>query len=142
MQIVRIFQNGGTLMKNCHIVGVRMIARFLIILGCSIAFCGCSLDGTPKVNTEYQAVFLNNGQVFFGKLENAGSKYPLLKDVFYIQSNQDPVTKQVNSVITKRGSELHGPDMMYINAKHILIIESVTSGSKVAQLIQESKTKK
>lgn len=118
----------------------------------SFAAYGCSKVGTsivsadsgdaPKASTEYQAVFLDNGQVFFGKLENAGSKYPLLKEVFYIQSQEDPTTKQINSVLTKRGSELHGPDMMYVNANHVLMIESVTSGSKVAQLIQEAKAKK
>ena len=120
----------------------RLIACLLAILTCSAAFYGCSLGDTPKVSTEYQAVFLDNGQVFFGKLENPGSKYPVLKDVFYIQSSQDPTTKQVSTVLIKRGSELHAPDVMYINANHILAIESVTSGSKVAQLILESKAKK
>lgn len=130
----------------------RLITYLFMILSCSIALYGCSSGGTsaanteaggaPKVTTEYQAVFLDNGQAYFGKLENAGSKFPLLRDVFYIQSHEDPETKQVNSVLIKRGSELHAPDMMYINANHIIVIESVTPGSKVAQLIQESKTKK
>jgi hypothetical protein len=65
-----------------------------------------------------------------------------LKEVYYIQSQQDAATKQVNSVLTKRGSELHGPDVMYINASHILLVESVTPESKVGQLIQEAKAKK
>ena len=129
-------------MKHGPVKVSRLIPCLLVILSCSIVFYGCSLNATPKVTTEYQAVFLDNGQVFFGKLEDAGSKYPLLKDVFYIQRVEDPTTKQVNNVLTKRGSELHAPDMMYINANHILVIESVTSGSKVAQLIKETKTKK
>ena len=131
-------------MRHGHGNAARLILYLLVIMSCSIAFYGCSLGGggTPKVSTEYQAVFLDNGQVFFGKLQDAGSKYVLLNDVFYIQSQQDPTTKQVNVVLTKRGSELHAPDVMYINVNHILAIESVTTGSKVAQLIQESKTKK
>lgn len=119
-----------------------MAKKLLLFLIVILAVYGCSLGDAPKVTTEYQAVFLDNGQVFFGKLENAGSKYPSLKDVYYIQSQQDPTTKQVNSMLTKQGSELHGPDMMYLNASHIIMIESVTPASKVAQLIQESKTKK
>jgi hypothetical protein len=139
-------------MRNCCTAAARMTICFFMILACLIAVSGCSSSGnsifnsesggTPKVTTEYQAVFLDNGQVFFGKLENVGSKYPLLKDVYYIQSGQDPTTKQVNSVLTKRGSELHGPDIMYINANHVLMIESVTPSSKVGQLIQEAKAKK
>jgi hypothetical protein len=131
---------------------VQLICWLFIILICSFVTNGCSKEGTSivnaepgevlKINTEYQSVFLDNGQVFFGKLENAGSKYPSLKDVYYIQSQEDPATKQVNNVLTKRGSELHGPDVMYINASHVIMIESVTSGSKVAQLIQEAKAKK
>jgi hypothetical protein len=139
-------------MRHCCTAAARMFFCFFMILACLIAVSGCSpggksifnseSGGIPKVTTEYQAVFLDNGQAFIGKLENAGSKYPLLKDVYYIQSQQDPTTKQVNSVLTKRGSELHGPDVMFINASHILIVESVTTGSKVAQLIEESKAKK
>jgi hypothetical protein len=139
-------------MKHGRTDSARLIPYLLLILICSIALYGCSSGGastantesggTPKVTSEYQAVFLDNGQAFFGKLENAGSKYPLLRDVFYIQSHEDPDTKQVNSVLIKRGSELHAPDVMYLNANHIIVIESVTPGSKVAQLIQESKTKK
>jgi len=138
-------------MRPGRIEVVRVVSCFFVIMLCSIALYGCSSSGaktnaesdsTPKVNTEYQAVFLDNSQVFFGKLENAGSKYPLLKEVYYIQSQQDPTTKQVNSMLTKRGSELHGPDVMYLNANHILMIESVTPGSKVGQLIQEAKAKK
>jgi hypothetical protein len=130
----------------------RLIPCLVMILICTCAAAGCSKGGTqtasaepgeaPKISTEYQAVFLDNGQAFFGKLEGAGSKYPLLKEVYYIQSQQDAATKQVNSVLTKRGSELHGPDVMYINASHILLVESVTPGSNVGQLIQEAKAKK
>jgi hypothetical protein len=125
----------------------RLLPYLLMIIVCLFALSGCSLvnsesGGTPKATTEYQAVFLDNGTIYFGKLENAGSKYPLLKDVYYIQSGQDPTTNQINNVLTKRGSEPHGPDTMYINANHIIMIESVTSESKVAKLIQEAKTKK
>jgi hypothetical protein len=87
-------------------------------------------------------VFLDNGQIFFGKLDNAGSDYPLLRDIFYVQSQQNPETKQVKSILIKRGNEWHGPDMMYINSKHIIVIEPVSPDSRVAQLIKEAKEKK
>lgn len=92
-----------------------------------------------KFETEYQAVFMTNGQVLFGKLEDTGRPYPLLRDVYYLQSQVNPQTNQVTSVLLKRGSELHGPEFMYVNSRQILAIEPVGRESRVAQLIEESR---
>jgi len=104
---------------------------------------GCDrLGGSPQVintGSEYQAVFLDNGQAFFGKLQDADKPYPLLTDVFYVQSQVNPETKQTTSVLIRRGKEWHGPSSMYINARHIVAIEPVGADSKVAQLIAEAK---
>ena len=111
--------------------------------------CGASVGGSPsketkefKMSSEYQAVFLDNGQVFFGKLENAGSDYPVLKDVYYVQTRQEPETNQVKSVLIKRGQEWHSPDVMRINSRHIVVIETVSSTSKVARLIRDANVQK
>ena len=120
-----------------------IIILFGLLAILSLAGCGGRSGGTDiSPGTEYQAIFLANGQVFFGKLENANSEYPLLKDAFYIQTQTDPTTKQTRSVLIKRGNELHGPDKMYLNSKHIVVIESVGPNSKVAQLIKEAKAQK
>jgi hypothetical protein len=47
----------------------------------------------------------------------------------------DPNTKQTSSVLIRRGKEWHGPDFMVLNARHVLLIEPVTEGSRVAHLI-------
>ncbi len=111
----------------------------LVLLLCG--GCGFS-DKKPKFDSEYQAVFLSNGQVFFGKIENAGGTYPLLKDVYYVQTKVDGETRQPTSILIKRGSEWHGPDLMYINSRQIVVIEPVAANSRVAQLIAEAKTQK
>jgi hypothetical protein len=51
----------------------------------------------------------------------------------------DPQTKETKSVLVKRGKELHGPDRMYINRRHIVLIEPVGPSSQVAKLIEQSK---
>lgn len=109
--------------------------------GSFLAGCG-NTHRDISLKTDYQAVFLDNGQVFFGKLENAGSSYPSLRDVFYVQGSVNQETKQVKNILVKRGSEWHGPDRMYINAGHIVLIEPVSPDSKVAQLIKEAKAGK
>lgn len=104
--------------------------------------CGCERTSQPQtqidMKSEYQAVFLSNGQTFIGKLTGAGSDYPLLSNVFYIQSQADKETGQVTNILVKRGKEWHSPEFMYINARHILAIEPVKSDSQVAKLIREA----
>jgi hypothetical protein len=92
-------------------------------------------------DTHYQAVLLTNGSVYFGQLEGYGTKFPVLRDVYYVQSGTNPETKQVTNVLVKRGKELHAPDRMYLNPNQIILVEPVGTGSKVAQLIEENKAK-
>jgi len=94
-----------------------------------------------EIATPYAAVLLDNGQVYYGKLTNSGSRFPELTDVYYIQSQANPDTKAVNSVLVRRGSEWHGPDRMFLNQRHIILIEPVGTNSKVAQLIEADKAK-
>jgi hypothetical protein len=107
----------------------------LVFLLC-ISGCG---QNKLDLKSEYQAVVLINGQTFIGKLTGAGTDYPMLLDVFYIQSTVNPETKAVTNVLVKRGKEWHGPQFMYINAKNILVIEPVAPDSQVAKLIKEAK---
>jgi len=113
----------------------------LAILPALLLLPGCGRQ-SPDLKSEYQAVFLTNGQAFIGKLEGAGTDYPLLRDVFYIQSGVNQETKQVTNVLVKRGKELHSPEFMYINARNILMIEPVGPDSQVAKLIKEAKAQK
>jgi len=100
-----------------------------------ISFQGC---GELSFDTEYQAVFLDNGQVYFGKISEIDKKFLLLNNVFYVQSQVNQETKQVNSILIKRGNEWHGPNLMRINTEHVVFIEPVATGSKVQQLIAEA----
>ena len=40
-----------------------------------------------------------------GKLEGLGSAFPVLRDVFYFQTQMDPQTKESKAVLVKRGKE-------------------------------------
>jgi hypothetical protein len=131
-------------MKYARSISSYLIKIIIIITIFSLTQgCG-SGAGSQKISlqTEYQAVFLGNGQVFFGKAET-GPDYVTLKDVFYIQSQVNPENKQqVRNILIKRGQELHGPDLMYISKAHVVLIEPVSSESQVAKLIKEAKAQK
>ena len=124
--------------------GLFLVA--VLLMGAMVLFSGCDKQGGTKESltftTEYQSVLMNNGQYFFGKMEKAGSAYPILRDVYYVRQQMDPETKQVKSSIFKRSMEPFGPDMMYINANSIAVIEPVAPDSKVATLIKQAASQK
>ncbi|MBI5235630.1 MAG: hypothetical protein HY886_05210 [Deltaproteobacteria bacterium] len=121
-----------------YIFGLFCAALF--VYGCNSGRDGG--QGALKLDTEYQAVLLDNGQAYFGKVEQTGGDFIRLKDVFYIQSRVDKDKKLTANVLIKRGAqEWHSPDSMLINSKHVIFMEPVSPSSKVGQLIKEEKSK-
>ncbi|PJA45315.1 hypothetical protein CO174_03985 [Candidatus Uhrbacteria bacterium CG_4_9_14_3_um_filter_50_9] len=89
---------------------------------------------------EFQAIFLDNGQVYFGRLDASGDRFYSLTDVFYLQSGATPIETTNALALTKLGNEAHGPeDQMQINIDHILFIEDMKNDSKVVQAINDYK---
>jgi hypothetical protein len=117
-----------------------------VVVGAAIAKkAGISgvLSGPSKGEASgYQAVFLTNNQVYFGKLVNATTQFPVLRDVYYLQVNT-PAGGQLSAndiSLVKLGGELHGPiDEMRINRDHILIIEDLKTDSNVVDAIKRFK---
>lgn len=94
-----------------------------------------------KLDTTYQGVLLDNGQVYFGKIIQTDDELTVMTEVYYIQSQVDTQTKQTKSILIRRGNEWHAPNRSVLNTRHIIMIEPVTPGSKVAELISELKSK-
>jgi hypothetical protein len=117
-----------------------------LVLGIAIGIAAVLLfqmrrGDAPKFATPFQAVLLDTGQVYYGKIEALDSPYPILRDVYYIQSSTDPSSKQVTNVLIRRGKEWHAPDFTVLNARHIAMVEPVGPTSKVAELIVEAQQK-
>lgn len=93
----------------------------------------------------YQAVFLSNGQVYFGKTAGLQASFISLKDVYYLQVQQVQGQNSAQPVqqvsLAKLGAvELHKPkDNMKINKDHVLFIEDLDEGSQVVQAINNYK---
>jgi hypothetical protein len=107
----------------------------------TLAICGViwklAAPHTVRFDTPFQAVLLDNGQVYYGKIQGLGTPFPVLEEIYYVQDQVDPDTKQVKHILVRRGNEWHAPDRMVINSSHVILVEPVTPGSKVAKLIED-----
>ncbi|TMC68876.1 MAG: hypothetical protein E6J13_13120 [Chloroflexi bacterium] len=84
----------------------------------------------------YQAVFLTNGSTYFGKLQEQGSDWFLLSDVFYLS-----VSEQGGTQLIKRGTEAQGPVApMIIPREQILFIENLRDDGDIVTLIKKFKS--
>jgi hypothetical protein len=120
-------------------IGAALVALLAVFFFVQPAIPRRTPSAAAIDSNKFYAVVLNNNSVYFGKLQGLGSAFPVLTEVYYIQSNTNPETKAVSNVLVKRGKELHGPDRMVINEKSIVFVEPVGPDSKVDQLIKDSK---
>jgi hypothetical protein len=122
---------------NVVIKNIALVVAGLIIGGSTGYLWAARAAKPPRIETPFQAVLLDTGQVYYGKIEGLGTDFPVLRDVYYVQSTTDAQTKQVTNVLVRRGKEWHGPEYTVLNARHIALIEPVSPASKVASLIAE-----
>jgi hypothetical protein len=101
--------------------------------------------GGPSNEAKYiekdkmQAVFLNGGQVYFGKIKDLNDQYLRMSDIFYlrvnqvVQPNQEGNQQQAaqNDIsLVKLGCELHRPsNEMLINREQIIFWENLKDES-------------
>lgn len=92
----------------------------------------------------YQAVFLSNGQTYFGRYSDRIGPYVRIEDAYYIQTtrNEDP-DKPPDSKILRRGAELHQPFARILVPKSaILFIEDLQPSSSIAQFIDQDQAQR
>lgn len=130
------------LSKTAKIILIMLLAVILIAGGVIVkkGFFTTKLD-----TTSYYAVFLTNGQVYFGNIKEQARKEFVLINVYYLQLENNTQNLQTQAdgskfTLIKLGSEIHGPtNEMYINNQNILFYEKLRDDSKVVQSIKESK---
>jgi hypothetical protein len=94
-----------------------------------------------------QAVFLSDGQVYFGKITETDARNITLEEVYYLQQDQDlqageaestqaPATASNLSLVKLGNSELHLPkDKMVINRDQVLFWENLKDESPVVKAV-------
>lgn len=95
-------------------------------------------------HNELQAVFLNGGQVYFGKITTVNDRYMRLNNIYYLRVEQQvqpetegqAVPQQIS--LAKLGCELHGPeDEMIINKEQVLFWENLKNDGDVAKAVKQ-----
>lgn len=91
----------------------------------------------------FYAVFLDNGQVYFGKVAKQTENEIVLDYVFYLKadtdlSSPDNELPNANLSLVKLGNEIYKPqDRMLINRSHVLFLEEMRPGSEIMQAINK-----
>lgn len=91
----------------------------------------------------FYAIFLDNGQVYFGKVEKQTENEIILGHVFYLKANTDLSTSNeempnANLSLIKLGNEIYKPyDRMLINRSHVLFLEEMRPGSDIMNAIEK-----
>jgi hypothetical protein len=127
------------------ILGILLIVVSVVVLGwfANKAYGAVTADSAVK-SAQYQAVFLTNGQVYFGKYSEINNQYVKLTDIYYLQVQQTVQPKDTSTTsssnqqvsLAKLGGELHGPeDVMFINRDQVLFWENLKNSGKVVQAI-------
>jgi len=129
--------------KGPSLVLVVIVAALvgMVAAGVTAYFSQHVFHTKVELTTPYQAVQLSNGAAYFCKIRGLGGPFPVLEELYFIQSRTNPDTKQVTSTLLRRGGEWWQPDRMIINANSIVFVEPVNPNSRVAQLIAEEKAK-
>jgi hypothetical protein len=94
----------------------------------------------------YQAVFLSNGQTYFGRYVDRIGSYVKVEGAYYILQTSTATEDQPNqppeSKLIRRGNELHQPlPYVLIPKSAILFVEDLRPDSAVAQFITKDSAK-
>lgn len=120
----------------------------IIAVGLGI-FWWMKRTGAASINLssdKYQAVFVSNGQTYYGKLHAFESNYPYLTEVYYLalqpqqEFNTTPTPAPQNFTVYSLIQDLHGPeDKIVFNKQSILFVEELRDDSSVLQAINNIK---
>lgn len=130
-----------------RILNVVLLAGIAVLLvGCAFLFTRGGADNEYQyVNpADYQAVFLNNGQVYFGDIQSINSQYVRMTNIYYLTQNGGSSSTSSSSngnnySLVKLGcQQIHDPlDEMVINRDQVTFWENLNSSGKVVSSIKQ-----
>jgi hypothetical protein len=89
----------------------------------------------PLLTTQYQAVTLQDGRVFYGRIDHLGSDYPVLWGAFTLRKKSGADNQEPQYSLVRRQDEINGADHMIFPATAIAYVEPVKPDSIVGRLL-------
>ena len=147
-------RNKGWGKGNSQMLRAGAFAFLLCITILAVAIIGViavtktdASDQSKLVTTsKYQAVFLTNGQVYFGNISESGKDFIRLQNIFYLTQNtttdaKGNTTTDGNYTLVKLGcQQIHDPyDEMVIERSQVSFWENLQDGGKVVTSIKDFK---
>ena len=120
-----------------------MVAMIVALIALYVALSGNNSENKYVDKTKFQAIFLNGGQVYFGKVHSLNDKFITIDNIYYLRVNQQVQPNQSSTSsanqdvsLAKLGCELHGPtDSMVINRDQVLFWENLKADGQVTKAI-------
>lgn len=131
--------------KWMRVLGVILLVGIVVLLvGVIFAFTrsGSDSEGQFITKSDYQAVFLNNGQVYFGNIKQLNNNYVRMTNIYYLTQNSGSSSSSSSSndySLVKLGcQQIHDPlDEMVINRSQVTFWENLNAGGKVVTSIKQ-----
>ena len=123
-----------------HGVILRKVALAMLVFVAMLFFTQWWDFTVPSLGrAQYQAVFLTNGQTYFGRYYERIGAYAKIEDVYYLQQTQGTDANAApDTKIVRRGRELHGPaSRMLVPRSAILFVEDLTDASPIAGFMRQ-----
>jgi hypothetical protein len=117
---------------------VLLIGIVGLLVGITLIFTRSGNDNESKFvdSSKYQAVFLNNGQVYFGNIQDLNSSYVRMTNIYYL--TQSSSTSSNYSLVKLGCQQIHDPiDQMVINRSQVTFWENLSSSGKVVSSIKQ-----
>ena len=135
--------------SNKGLLWTIIIALIVVVVGVAgwAIWSNSKSSATGIDSSRYQAVFLSNGQIYFGKLSSFNEESFKITSVYYPQAQTtgedaaaDVQSEQSNISLFRITDGVHGPDdEMIVMKNQILYYENLQANSKVTQLIEQNK---
>ena len=92
-------------------------------------------------NSKYQAVFLNNGQVYFGHIQTLNGNFVRMNDVYYLTQSSSSSSNSNSYTLLQLGcQQIHYPtNQMLINRDQVTFWENLNAKGQVVTKINELK---
>lgn len=119
------------------------IATIVIAVVASMSVLGPQVGSKAPKRKQYQAVFLTNGQVYFGKLRGLGGRYVTLNEVYTVQSqaavqaSASPGSPQLSLIKNDQNNLIKPESNITIASDSILFWENMQDDAEVVKKIKE-----